>query len=320
MMTRFGPTILGSLIVMLSTLIGCGGGNEEAAVENSQPTDPSADTASIYLDLHQTLTASLGRNEDALYDADALEWTPESLEQNQSTIQRLIDNTRAESCTFPIDLTEPHNLPHFGAMRTLSKILQTDAYRCLNANDTRGAAQRVAAIIRLARHMAEEGQTPALTKLTGFAIVGLATFVAEEYVDWFSNQDRAIIGAELKRIDLANPFNIIASVEIERQILVEMIPQRQEIILMDDDLRFTTWTNTLTEQEQASLIANIDYASREVVRLWYAPDAVDRLRQLPGADDDGPLGQMIDTMPSIREKASETAATIRSAIELLNRL
>lgn len=93
--------------------------------------------------------------------------------EHLDVITSLIEATRIPRCDFGVDMSQgPYALmPHLGQIRTCSRVLRLDARRLLLEGRRDEAAQRVAAILRLATHVS--GDKIMISSLVGVVVAEL---------------------------------------------------------------------------------------------------------------------------------------------------
>lgn len=98
------------------------------------------------------------------FDVADPNWQPsadlvELLKNNQDHIAALLRASSLEVCDFEIDGKEGPGvlLPHLSLFRASSRCLAADARRCINEGKQYEAAERVAAIYRMAEHLGQDG-------------------------------------------------------------------------------------------------------------------------------------------------------------------
>ena len=93
--------------------------------------------------------------------------------EHLDVVTSLIEATRIPRCDFGVDMRQgPYALmPHLGQIRTCSRVLRLDARRLLLEGRHDEAAQRVAAILRLATHVS--GDKIMISSLVAVAVAEL---------------------------------------------------------------------------------------------------------------------------------------------------
>lgn len=138
--------------------------------------------------------------------------TDEFLASNADTIELLIEATRFPGCDFGIDYEKGIDalLPNLGPMRRMAQILILDANRLLAEGDTDGAAERIAACLRLSQHIT--GDTTLINSLVSIAVFALVEDMVLKNQPSFSAENRQTIATALARFDAEDPFGCVKSV------------------------------------------------------------------------------------------------------------
>lgn len=112
-------------------------------------------------------------------------------------------------------------LPELGACRQLARHLAWDADRCLDLGDVPAAAERAAAEVGLARHISDGGLL--VSGLVSAAILEHSHPVIRRLAESgkLDPASRDLILTQLNRLDPNDPWNYRASLEGERQMLVQ---------------------------------------------------------------------------------------------------
>lgn len=145
--------------------------------EKRSPEAPAVSAAAVASDATANAGAEYVRIHDSnpdLIAASKSEAGPSAavLEKHASVIEQLVAATRMAECDFGVDRSQGLDamMPHLGKLRSLYRVLQADAKRCLEAGKSDEAAQRTAAMFRLGRHCVKDA-TAVIEWLVGVAIV-----------------------------------------------------------------------------------------------------------------------------------------------------
>jgi len=172
-----------------------------------------------------------------MYDADLLNeaWTAvnddesrlepgtdlaKRLSQQQGVVQLALKASSMEECDFEIDYADGFEtiLPHLGKMRNVARLLGADARRLELAGDLLGAAERTAALYRVAGHLSEDEVL--IGSLVAIAIANVANEQAERLggLDLDRADRLAILGA-IDALDAADPYGVLDAIELEQRIV-----------------------------------------------------------------------------------------------------
>ncbi|MEQ9096728.1 MAG: hypothetical protein RIE32_10745 [Phycisphaerales bacterium] len=198
-------------------LMGCG---EQAAsavvVQADEPVQ--GDAGEEYLSLH----AAMGQ--PFLTRVAMVEGPPDAqlvaeLEANGDLIDRLAYASRMTECDWglPEQTGVDTLLPHLGKVRALARVLNVDARRLAAAGDGDRASRRVAGLVRMARHTAEDGADSIIEWLVGIAVLAFAADAAMYCAPDFDAAQRGRVLAEFREIDLDDPYGLDAKIALDRE-------------------------------------------------------------------------------------------------------
>lgn len=196
-------------------LMGCGEQAASAVVVQADEPVPG-DAGEEYLSLH----AAMGQ---PFFDRVAMvEGAPDAelvaeLDANGDLIDRLAYASRMTECDWglPEQTGLDTMLPHLRKVRALARVLNVDARRLAAAGDGDRASRRVAGLVRLARHTAEDGADSIIEWLVGIAVLNLAAEAAVYGAPDFDAHQRGRVLAELRAIDLDDPYGFEAKLALD---------------------------------------------------------------------------------------------------------
>jgi hypothetical protein len=215
MATRVRSVLLLTFAVPYACFVtGCE--KEPAKPEAPFVSAPAHNAAEEYRSLHaamaSALIAQLKQARGAL--------TPE-LERHwpaaQPVIDRLVWATRLAWCDWEIDCSAGYDtdLPHLSKLRELVWLLRADAHRAMQVGDEDTAAEDVAAIVRMSRHVG--GKAP-IEAMVAFAMLLTAGDLTTEYAGSWNRSQRRTVRLEFQQIDRRDPFGGDAMLEWEKQL------------------------------------------------------------------------------------------------------
>lgn len=215
----------------LCFLFGCEKESAEPEAQSIATTTQNA--AEEYRSLH----AAMGVGLIAQLERAGGELTPElerSLPTAQPVIDRLVWATRLDRCDWSIDYSAGSDteLPHLPKLRELARLLRAHAQQAARSGDLETAAQDVAAIVRLSRHVGGES---AIEAMVAFAMLRVGTDLAVEHAGTWSKKQRDMVLVELRRIDPHDPFGGNAMLEGSRQLAA-----REGMVIDEEERWFTT--------------------------------------------------------------------------------
>jgi len=262
--------------------------------------------------------------------------TAEILSDAADVIDAIERATRLPVCDFGVE-TElgPHAMmPHLGQMRDLARVLAADAHRLALADQPERAADRLAALHRLAEHLG--GDRVAISSLVGMAIHALAAGETTRLLDHglLTKDARARLITTLDAIDLRDPAGVRAAVAGEGAWVLDSIerlaerrdPERLNRVLSallggDGDAA----ARDLIDARPAAVLRAVEQArehNRAVLEHWDAPDAQAKLEALDAmvaSNAYGPIAKHFGlSAPRIRastDKIVDQLTTLRARLD-----
>jgi hypothetical protein len=157
--------------------------------------------------------------------------TPEQrrlCEERRDYIDGLLAASNNSGCVWGVnkDVGWESRLPHLGQVRHSVRVIRLDAYRCIDDRNYTGAAERVAAMIRMADQLRSDGVM--ISALTGSAVCSVALSVEGSMIREHQLNPGAarIILSAIKPLPKDDLFGFTSSLATERQSLVEWVRQR----------------------------------------------------------------------------------------------
>lgn len=203
-----------------------------STVRGDQPT-PTPNAALLYWPALYHLTHALNEAADTdlatIYLGGVGDEVPTAKNFVASAVEyvdALIDASKGNSCDWGIDLSQGPMLlmPHLGPMRQGACLLRADARLKGEAGDHAGAAGDLAAILRMARHVAA-GDAPLISALVELSIFSLAEDEAQYWLDrgLFDVPDKSALRNALAPFEGSDPFGVRASIAADRDMYVEWL-------------------------------------------------------------------------------------------------
>lgn len=236
--------LLASMLVMLAgagvSLVGAADAAQPAPEATRERDAAPADEANAAVRYWTVLTRlqNAWRNDDQAQAAlqDALERAPEATAINAArdalakvTEEReaMVQASRAERCDFELDRAKGPELmlAHLGPMRLAARMLVADARVRLTDGDAPGAAESLAAALRMAAHLRQDRVM--ISNLMGVAIFRVASDVAVDAAraGALGQPEREVVARELARFDGPDPFGLADAIHAERELFVGWIRQ-----------------------------------------------------------------------------------------------
>lgn len=203
-------------VAAVALLVGCGE-QTPAVVAQADPSVPG-NAGEEYMALHAALGKPLL---DRVFEAsgNAGPELAQELDANKDLIDRLAYATRMDECDWgvPEDLNFDAPLPHMSKARDLARTLNVDARRLVAGGDAESASRRIAGLVRLAHHAAEDGGGTVSEWLVGNAVLKLAAESAIYGAADLDAHQRGRVLAEFQTLDLDDTFGFEAKLARMRQ-------------------------------------------------------------------------------------------------------
>ncbi len=201
-------------------------------------TDEARNAAAWYAKAVERLAAAAISDDDLdaihRYDLQSGGPAPEAvraallrLEPVFSAVRR---GSRQDVSDFELDYAQGFELgvPHLADLRTISELMSKDALVRMHDGDGLAAANDIAAVYRMAGHLADDGVT--ISSLVGQVIFKQADRVAG------AGLDRGVLGPvecarlleALKELPARDPFDIVGSIENEQEMIAEWMHTRYD--------------------------------------------------------------------------------------------
>lgn len=252
----------------------------------------------------------------------------------------IIDNAlRASSqgySDFGLDYSQGFDmlLPHLGKMRSIARLMQADSMMRLGDGDGAGAAERIAAMYRLADHTGDDHIL--ISSLVSRAIFEVADTSAQMGFDHgaFDPATAMVLLRSTQNFDQRDPFQMLESIMMEQTLAVNMIrdhfmgddPQKRSAILeglareggLDDEFAALSRESLETELDRYSALMN------RYAEIWAGddPEVVrSQIKQLEGELENGVHGLMAQLlMPALGrayDLGLQSRERLHARIELL---
>ena len=204
-------------------------------------------------------------------------------------------------------------VPHVAHSRWMALVLRADAFHYGNAGDPEGAARRLIAIVRMARHLAESDPI-VLSKLVGYGMLIRVQESADELMsyDMLDAAARRSLREELLRIDARDPLDAKGALALELQGAILIIREtRGYSETLEIDL------SPVSDAEREKAIAQVRDGIARIEAAWDRPDAVDQITDITDSLT-SPLARVaIGPMGPYREQVDLAAQRLREFIERL---
>jgi hypothetical protein len=253
-------------------------------------------------------------------------------EEGQRTVRELIEASKLARCDFEVPLEQGWNtlMPHMGKMRAAARLLRVDARRCAVEGDSAGAAERLVAMVGMARHAANDQVL--ISSLVSAAIANVAAEEAEAEMSVLSPEARQSVAAALTTMSQGDPFQMKGAVRGEQRMTTGWIKAkfqgpnagREYAAMMAPGEQAPSAAETKAQQalsvmngQQLSAAADLlnPYYS-EALKVWDAPDSFDQLSKLGGRVEGGEFGPMGVALAPALSKARASELKAKKRIEL----
>jgi hypothetical protein len=226
-MKRFTRALVSAAVMGAGVLAPMG--TATAAVASAPARQDGRNAALYYWRAFYTLDRDFQRQVGEILPGErAADWRPPSeivqkLTENSSFINELLVATRIDKCDFGIAYEEGFMalLPHLGIMRSSTRILVMDARRLMDAGDWDGAAERIAAMYRMAVHLKNDDvliSALVAAAITAQANTEVTAIVAGEHL---SPAGRDVILGALQPLNQADGLGIKRCIEMERNMTID---------------------------------------------------------------------------------------------------
>lgn len=268
---------------------------------------------------------------EAIPPSRTVDWRPpaalaQKTNENQSYINELLVATRIDKCDFGIAYEEGFMalLPHLGLMRAGTRILVVDARRLMDKGDWDGAAERVAAMYRMAVHL--KNDSVLISSLVAAAIgangnTEVEALVASGHLTPASRD--AILGA-LQPLNQADGYGVKRCIETERTMALDYLRRTMKgpeagkkllemgILEADAELK-----EKIKVMDEAALMAELDkvepyYAG--LLAAWDANDYQAKFKELEQKIERGDFGLIAQLIVPAMSKSK--SASVKAAEEL----
>jgi len=316
------------LLPLLAILLTACSSSEPSPSETTEtaevvaPADPNAGPE--YRRIHAALGNSFKEALSEGYGLGAVSaQTSRVLQQRQPLLDELIVTSRIERCDFSTDYTQglATLMPQLAEMRGMAKLLDADAYRLTAEMQRDAAAERLAAIVRMARHATGEHRT-LIEQLVGFALLNLACKTTDALLDrsLMDGAGRQLVARELGKVNPDDPLGGRAALRGERDMIINAIETGAGM----DVAHGYAWP-LLTDAQKEQGVDDVRAAFSEAEQVWDRPTAVADTRRI---QEDLASGKITDhmvaklTVPDLaryREQADRVARNVRETLARLER-
>jgi len=300
----------------------------------------------FYTDMTKELTEAvdaaelneIGLDADAAKQNEKYKAAAEQVKARQGCVRRLVEASKLSKCDFEIAYESGINalLSHLGPMRKSARLLRFDARRMLIEGKPDEAAERVAALYRMAGHI--KSDEVLISSLVGVAIAGLGNSESGVLIQsgkLTASGREQIVGA-IESLGRSDPYGVKGATGGERRITVQWVRSKyhgpgagakfvKEVTAdwgmeqgSKEDL------NEVEKLDDAAFAAELDRLERyfEVMQSqWDLPDAPNRLDVLASRIKQGEFGPLAKFLaPNLSKARSAQQKAEGELAEALKRL
>ena len=277
---------------------------------------------------------------EAYTSADA-NWTPDAdlskmLTDGSNAVGELLRASKIESADFGVEYSQGFAslLPHLGKIRTTSRLLAADARRAASEGKSDDAADRVAAMFAMARHITQERLL--ISSLVSIAVHASACSggVSDEHRHLTAAGKQKLIAAT-DRFDAPDPWGVKAAVGGERLCVTVWIRAvlaqpgglailNTQIMPLVDGAPDSPDVKAIKEMDAAAIGADLDKAEgfySAAIAAFDQPDAQQQLRTLGERAAAGDFGIIAKhAVPAMEKMYLSNAKAVARQSEVRSRL
>ncbi|MFT5424864.1 MAG: hypothetical protein ACI89L_002667 [Phycisphaerales bacterium] len=296
-----------------------------AAMPYVQVTDHNA--ALLYYNAWMSRAPDL---DDAMESTDdgyvLVEGGHETLTKAADTIDALLRASRQDHADWEIEyeLGPEALLPYLSKVRYTSKVFAADALRCAQDGDAAGAAERVAAIYRVADHLS--GDRILISSLVGMAMNSFGNTIGAQLAQAGSltpEAARSLLTA-MRHVNVENPCGLRGAVIGERDIMGNYFienftgPDAGAWVMSFApemfDVETASSTSPVGEMSGAQLRRDIQGFRRfydDTLAVWDQPNAADQITELSKGIETGEYGEFAKLFAASLSKSRQNMDRFR---------
>jgi hypothetical protein len=260
-------------------------------------------------------------------------WKPDAavtklLAEHQGYIAMLLRATEAPRADFGIEWSQGiyATLPHLSKMRGSARILACDARRCLAEGKLDDAADRAAAIYRMADHIGHDGVL--ISALVSVAIGSLADTQAEALMNGggLTIHGKQQVLVEVRRMARPDAFGMKEAIEGEKRWTVEWLKGvckgpdagkmiAEQVMMLSGRDEPEEVIEQVRKMSEAEVRADLDKTGQfytDVLATWDRPDAADQLKPIEERLANGDYGLIGKSLVPAVSKAMSSDVKIRT--------
>lgn len=262
-----------------------------------------------------------------------------ALKENAEALEIVVKGSLVERCEWGIEYSQgPYaNVDHAGPMRSIVRSLHTDAKRRLLSGDRGGAAEDVAAMLRIAEHTTQDRIM--ISSLVGMAMTKVATNRINQMLD-ADQVDRTgakVLLEAARRLDGVQGFRMVDALRTEKWMACDWLraacngPDAGAKVVQS--IGWMTENNSdellkgmqlLNEQQMATHFDGIARAYDDIIAAWDRKDASPELKRIYDAAAKGEYGLIgqafVPDVSKARLSTTDANDAIRDVIKRLEKV
>lgn len=259
--------------------------------------------------------------------------------KGDGTIGALLEASRLSKCDFELAVEKGIMvlMPHLGKMRAAGRLLRADARRHLLDGDAVGAAERLAAMVRIGQHC--RGDSVLISSLVCVAITNAAAEEAEAQLESgkLTPEARQIVAAAFKAVPAKDPFAMKGAIRGEQRIFLgwvrdefhgptagKQLAQACLVAMEGSGQAELAAGKTISAMTEDQIHAAVDLLAPyydQVLAAWDRPDGMAQLEKLGSrvqAGEFGPMGQLFGPAVSkARDRDMQSQKRVATLLEKL---
>jgi hypothetical protein len=317
---KLATAILASLALAAAIITaGCGKKQPPASAATTQAApDDSQNAGPLYIAIEASLEKPFTDQINAFAKGDHAVVEPSlatALRSHATAVNEIIRVSKLDRCDFglgDVDLTTL--LPHLAQIRTLARLLNADAMRCLSEGDVNGAAGRAAAAVRMGRHVGGSASS-LIDARVGMATMSIGINLINEKINpsALAPEVRSELKQLLSALDASDPAGVKASLYKDRDALVSSLRKNH---FPEGDMGLGRDWSKASQRERDQAADDVTAAFERIVQVWDQRDAESQMKKI---DQEIPMRSQ-GLMPATEKIHSSTVSFAADLSEAKKRL
>lgn len=266
----------------------------------------------------------VGTESDPAKQSEKYKAAAQAVDENRIAVNTLIRASKMDRCDFELPMENGINvlMPHLGQLRKSARLLRFDARKMLIEGKPDEAAERIAAIYRIANHLQRDEIL--ISTLVSVAVGGLANSESEVLIKSgkLTAAGREAILAAIGTLDSKDPYGFKGALQGERRMTVSWVrskytpPNAGERFAHEIEKEWGMVPNKseplaqiakMDDQQFANGLAQLESYHELLLSLWDLPDAPQRLELLGSRIEKGDFGPFSQFMAPSLSKACNSS-------------